>query len=81
MKINFTIEERRKDLFKRHIKNHLLEYILDFVGPILFTLLILYLCKAEKFLYGIIFSTVYSIGKLTYHLYHYKKEYIDVDTK
>lgn len=79
MKNSFTIKERKKDLFFRHIKNHLLEYILDFIGPILLTLLILYLCKAEKFLYGILFSTFYSLGKLVYNLYHYKKEYLDVD--
>lgn len=79
MKSNFTIQERRKDLFKRHIKNHILEYILDFIGPILLTIIILYLCKAEEFLYGILLSLAYSFGKLAYNLYHYKKEYIDVD--
>ena len=81
MEKNFSVEERRKDLFKRHIQNHLFEYILDFVGPILLTILILYLCKAEEFIYGIILSIAYSAGKLAYNLCHYKKEYVNVDIK
>ena len=77
----FSMEEKRKFMFKKHIKNHLFEYILDFIVPLLFTILLLYLCKAEKMIYGIILSLAYSCGKLVYNLYHYKKEYIDVDIK
>ena len=57
------------------------EYILDFVGPILLTVLMLYLCKAEEYIYGIVLSFFYSLGKLVYSLYHYKKEYLEVDIK
>lgn len=78
---NFTVEERRKDLFYKHIKNHFFEYLLDFIGPIILTTIILYLCKAEEMLYGIILSIAYSCGKLIYNLYHYKKEYINIDIK
>lgn len=81
MDSNFSVEEKRKYMLKKHIKSHLFEYILDFVGPILLTVLILYLCKAEEYIYGIILSFAYSLGKLIYNLYHYKKEYINVDIK
>ncbi len=81
MENKFSKEEKRKYMFRKHIQNHLLEYVLDFIGPILLTILILYFCKAEEFIYGIILSIAYSVGKLAYNLYHYKKEYIDIDIK
>lgn len=81
MKESFTKDEKKKYYFKKHLKNHLFEYILDFVGPVLLTILLLYLCKAEKYIYGIILSVAYSTGRLIYNLYHYKKEYVDVDIK
>lgn len=81
MECNFNKEEKRKYMFKKHIKNHLFEYVLDFIGPILLTTFILYLCKAENYIYGIILSVAYSFGGLFYNLYHYKKEYIDIDIK
>lgn len=81
MKSSFSKEEKRNYMFKKHIKEHLFEYILDFIGPVLLTALILYLCKAQEFVYGILLSVAYSLGKLIYRLYHYKKEYINVDNK
>lgn len=81
MNSKFTQEEKRKWLFKKHIKDHMFEYVFDFIGPIILTMFILYLCEAEQFLYGIILSAVYSLGKMIYQLYHYKKEYIDVDIR
>lgn len=81
MENNFSKEEKRKYLFKKHIKEHLFEYILDFIGSILLTAFILYLCKAENYIYGIILSIAYSFGKIVYNLYYYKKEYIDIDIK
>lgn len=81
MKSNFSKEEKRKYMFKKHIKNHLFEYILDLIGPTLLTLLLLYLCKAENYIYGIALSIAYSFGRISYNLYHYKKEYIDINIK
>jgi len=81
MENNFSVEEKRKYMWKKHIKNHLFEYILDFIGPILLTILILYLVNAHGYIYGIFSSIAYSLGKLIYDLKHYKKEYIDVDIK
>lgn len=81
MKNNFSEKEKRKFMFKKHLKDHLLEYIFDFIGPVLITIFLLYICKAEKIIYGIIISIAYSTGKTFYNIYHYKKEYIDVDIK
>lgn len=81
MSNKFTIEEKRQFMFKKHIKDHLFEYIADFIGQMLFTILIMYICKAEDFLPGIILSTAYYFTKLIYNLYHYKKEYINVNIK
>ena len=81
MESSFSKEERQYYMLRKHIKNHLFEYILDFIGPILLTALILYLCKAENYMYGIVLSVAYSFGSLIYNLYHYKKEYIDIDIK
>lgn len=81
MESNFSKEEKRKYMLKKHIKNHLFEYILDFIGPILLTVIILYLCKAENYIYGIALAVAYSLGSIGYSLYHYKKEYIDIDIK
>lgn len=81
MSNSFSKEEKRKYLFKKHMKDHLFEYVLDFIGPILLTILLLYLCKAEEFVYGIIVSIAYSTGKTIYNIYHYKKDYVDTDIK
>lgn len=77
----FTEAEKRKFMQKKHLKDHLFEYILDFIGPILFTMLLLYFCKAEEPLFGIILSVAYSTGKTVYNIRSYKKKYIDIDKK
>lgn len=79
MNNSFSKEEKRRYMFKKHIKNHLFEYILDIVGPLLLTMILLYLCKAENYMYGVALSIAYSFGKIIYNLHYYKKEYIDVD--
>lgn len=75
----FSKEEKRKFMFKKHLKDHWFEYVLDIVGPMVLTLLLLYICKAEEIWYGVVISLVYSLGKTIYNIYHYKKEYIDAD--
>ena len=81
MDSKFTYKEKRKFMLKKHIQNHWFEYALDVVGPLIFTVILLYVCKAEHIIYGIIISLVYSIIKLAYNLYHYKKEFIDINIK
>lgn len=77
----FNKEEKRNYMLKKHLKDHLFEYILDFIGPMVLTIILLYFCKAEEFLYGILLSFFYSLGKTIYNIYHYRKEYIDIDIK
>ena len=81
MESNFSVEEKRKFLYKKHIKNHWFEYVLDFIKPILLTILILYLGRAQEYMYAIVCSIVYSLGKLIYNSKLYKKEYIDINIK
>lgn len=81
MNNSFSKEEKRKFRIKKHIKDHLFEYLLDIIGPLLLTMLLLYLCKAENYVYGIILSIAYSIGKIVYNLYYYRKEHINIDIK
>lgn len=73
METKFNDKEKKNDLFKKHLKDHLFEYILDFISPILLTMLILYLSKAQEFLYGVILSFFYSLGKTIYHIRQFKK--------
>lgn len=81
MNSNFSKEEKRKFMLKKHIKDHLFEYILDIIGPMLLTILVLYLCKAQDYIYGIILSLAYSLGKVLYNIHYYKKEHININIK
>lgn len=79
MRNGFSKEDQQKFLFRKHIKDHLFEYILDFIGPVILTVFILHLCGAEKFIYGIVLSLAYSCGRVAYTLHHYKKVHINAD--
>ena len=74
----FSEEEKKKYLMKKHIKNHLFEYVLDIIAPILCTIVILYFCEERNYLYGIIISFFYSLGRTIYRLRCYKKDFIDI---
>ena len=45
---SFSKEEKKRYKFKKHMKDHLFEYVLDFIGPILLTCIILYMCYNTK---------------------------------
>ncbi|MDD6880266.1 MAG: hypothetical protein PUE18_01655 [Firmicutes bacterium] len=78
MNSKFTREEKQKFKLIKHIKDHLFEYILDVVGIVLVTLLVLYLLNREdKFIFGIAASLVYGIIKTIYKIYCYKKDYLN----
>lgn len=81
MKSGFTRDEKRKFLLKKHIKNHLFEYGMDLVAPVLLTIFLLHLCKAENFTYGILVAATYSVVKLISNIYYYKKDYVDINIK
>ncbi len=81
MENKFTLEERRRSLLKRHIKEHLFEYVLDVVGTVVCAVILLKICKAEEIFFGGVLAFVYALGKVVYQIVHYKKEWIDVDIK
>ncbi len=81
MSSKFTKEERKKFMLKKHIKGHLFEYILDIIGPLLLTIVVLHLCKAQDYIYGILLALAYSVGKVSYNIHYYKKEFLDMDIK
>ena len=49
MSSKFSEKEKQQYLLKKHVKDHIFEYVLDFVGPIILVIILLKLCKAEKF--------------------------------
>lgn len=71
----------RRDLFWRHVRSHWFEYVLDLIGPVLFTGVVLYLCGTERFGYGMLLAGAYSFGKVVYRLHCFKKDYLDADVK
>ncbi len=81
MSSHFSEDEKRNFMLKKQIKDHLFEYILDIIGRMVLTMLLLYLCKAEDYIYGIVFSLAYSLGKILYNISYYRKERIDTDIK
>lgn len=65
-------------MLKKHIKNHIFEYLVEMVTTILYTIILLYLCGAKDIALGILFSIAYSLGRTVSEVKRYKKEYIDV---
>ena len=80
MDSKFTAEEQKSFRLKKYIKDNIFGLILDFVMPVAVTAIILYICRAERFGFGIALSAAYSVGKLAYELCVYKKR-IDTDVK
>ncbi len=81
MSSRFTTEEKRRWLLKKHIKNHLFEYALDLIGPVVIAVLLLYICKAEDILLGAVLAFFFALGRVVYDIVHYKKEYVDLSIK
>lgn len=49
------------------------EYLVDMVMMVLFTLMVLYICKAEELWLGIIFAVAYSLGQTVYDINKYRR--------
>lgn len=71
----FSKEEKQRFMLRKHIKEHLFEYILDLIMPVLLTMVILRLCGAQEYIYGILVSLAYSFGRIMYNIHYYKKQY------
>lgn len=81
MSSKFSEKEKQQYLLKKHVKDHIFEYVLDFVGPIILVIILLKLCKAENLMLGIVLTAAFEAGKIVYEIYHYKKDYIDKENK
>ncbi len=81
MESKFTTEEKRNWLLKKHIKNHLFEYVLDLIGPVICAVILLYVCGAEDILLGAVLAFFFALGRVIYDIVHYKKEYVDMSIK
>ncbi len=77
----FTVSEKRKWMLKKHLKDHAFEYVLDIVLSILYSFILLKLCKAENMVLGVAVAFVWSLGRVVWQIYCYKKEYVDIDIK
>ncbi len=79
MSSQFTTDEKRRWRLKKHLRNHLFEYVLDLILPVVFVVLILYICKAEYILRGAVLTFFLRLCSVISDIVHYKKEYIDLD--
>ena len=77
----FTVDEKKKIMMKRHIKNHLLDYVLQCAVNIVFTVLLIYLCDGTKYILGIILALAYSLGGIAFSIKTYKKDWVDINIK
>ncbi len=81
METGFTVKEKRQWMLKKHIKDHALEYIFEILGTMIYTFILLKVCKAEYVLWGVVLSFAWSLGRVISQIRYYKKEYIDMDIK
>ncbi len=77
----FTEDERKNFLLKKHIKNHLFEYILQIAVNIGFACFIVYISGGSRYLLCIALAAVYSVIRLLFDLQSYKKYWLNGDKK
>ena len=61
MSSKFSEKEKQQYLLKKHVKDHIFEYVLDFVGPIILVIILLNLCKADNLILGIVFRAAFGV--------------------
>ena len=81
MESKFTVEEKRKWLLKKHIKDHAFEYVLDIVLTMLYTYILLKWCKAEDVILGMIIAFAWGLCCVIRKIQCYKKEYVNIHVK
>ena len=74
---SFTEEERKKFLLKKHIKNHLFEYILQILVNIGFACFIVYISGGSRYLLCMGIAAAYSVIRLLIDLKSYKKYWLN----
>ncbi len=81
MSEQFSVEEKRKWMLKKHIKDHAFEYLLDIVLTMVFAFVILTLCKAENVWLGLVIAFLWSVVSVIKQICSYKREYINLNIK
>lgn len=74
----FTEKEKKSFLLKKHIKNHMFEYIVETIINVAFADLIVYISGGSEYLLVSLLAVVYSIFKILYNLKSFKKDFIDI---
>lgn len=77
----FNEKEKKKFMYKKYLKEHAFEFILDMFLSIVFVVLILFLCEGKRYDLGVILAIAYSLGKSLGKMNNYKKDYLNVDIK
>ena len=73
----FTERERRRYRLKNHLKTHWFAYALDCIGPAILAAILLYVCKAQEILPGIVMAFVYGLGKTCWSIRHFIKDNLE----
>lgn len=74
----FTSEEKRNYMFRKHIRNHLFEYVMDIIVMIILSVVFMTVSGAENIGAGVICAVLLGIARVFVQLNNYKKEYIEL---
>lgn len=75
----FTTTEKKRFRLKKHLKARAFDYLLELVKNLAFTELILLACGGGNYIKGAVLAAGYTLGWALYDIWHYKKEWLDVD--
>lgn len=77
----FTEKEKAAFLLKRHIRNHMFEFVLEIIVNVALADLIVYISNGNEYVFVSALAFIYSIIKILYNLWVFKKEYISINLK
>lgn len=77
----FTMEERWSFKLKKYLKERALDFLLELIKNIMLVELVVWRCAGSGYLQGAIMALGYTVGWAVYDVYHYKKEWVDVDIR
>lgn len=78
---SFTEKEKADFLLKKHIKNHMFEFVLEVIVNVAFADLIVYISNRNEYLFVSLLACIYSFAKILYNLRVFKKDYININLK
>ncbi|RKJ41506.1 hypothetical protein D7X94_04275 [Acutalibacter sp. 1XD8-33] len=77
----FTAEEKKSFRLKRHLKARAFDYVLELMKNLILTEMVVWACGGGRFLTGAVMAAGYTLGWALYDIWHYKKEWLDLDIK